>query len=110
MKNRVMYVAAVALMASGMVFAQSSTQDTQSGRSATVTPQTSGNTAPCAASNDSAELNGNVNRERPGAMGAPVTANPEWKGKRSTQQTDMNDNEKPNDEDSVSLRVDAGRR
>ncbi len=56
MKYRFVYVAAVALMASGLVLAQSSTtpsmQDTQSGSSIMTAPQTSGQTGavPCESS------------------------------------------------------------
>jgi hypothetical protein len=74
MKNRFVYVAAVALMTSGLVFAQSSTtpstQDTQSGSSMTTAPQTSGqtdvqqNAVPCESSK------ANPNYQQPGSMAA----------------------------------------
>jgi len=70
MKSRFLYVGAVALMASGMLWAQSNTtQDaTQSGNSVTAIPQTEGNPdvqqAPCG--NSKADLKSG----EPGAMSA----------------------------------------
>jgi hypothetical protein len=74
MKHRFVYVAAIALIASGLVFAQSSTapntQDTQSGSVMTTAPQASGqtdvqqNAMPCESSK------ANTNSQAPGSMSA----------------------------------------
>lgn len=106
MKNRFLNVGAVALMASSMLWAQSSTtQDaTQSGKSVMAVPQTEGNTnvqqAPCG--NPSADLKS----ERPGAM----SANQEMR----SSQADLNMGKKGKTPDTSSdveaERSEAGRR
>jgi hypothetical protein len=111
MKHRFVYVAALALMASGLVLAQSSTtpstQDTQSGISTTTAPQASGqtdvqqNAMPCESSK------ANTNNQHPGSMAA-------YQG---TSQAGMNQGESrathyvvdPNHVEIEQGRVDAGR-
>lgn len=91
MKNKFVFVAAIALIASGMVFAQSgttqSTTDSQTGNPAASAPQTSGqsNDMPAAKPGDSQTDKtppANLPNDRPGAMGAPESpsTNPAQQG------------------------------
>jgi hypothetical protein len=93
MKSKFVFVAAIALIASGMVFAQSgstqSTTDSQSANPAASAPQTSGHTdandLPAAKTSDPQTDKtppANVPNERPGAMGAPESpsTNPAQQG------------------------------
>jgi hypothetical protein len=116
--KKLMYVATVALMASGMVWAQSSispsTQDTQNGSSTTNAPQTSRDTemrsdVPCE------EMTVDPS-QRPGAMGAPVSANQGTNPKDATSgkclakdKKSASDNKKYDDYDAAE-RAEAGRR
>jgi hypothetical protein len=107
--NKFMYVATVALMASGMVWAQSSatpsTQDTKGGSSVTTAPQTGGQS-------DKAD----PNLKQPGAMSAPETANQVTSAKDATPAKGMEKHKKSKtdntayDDYDAAGRADAGRR
>lgn len=110
MKNRFVYVAAVALMASSLVLAQSSTtsqdtQDTQSGSSVTTAPQTGGdnmsneNQSPCVTSQ--ADQNGKM----PGSMAASADQTP---GMNRMGMTDNSDRDHFYSDYDAAGRADAG--
>ena len=88
MKKNLVYLAAVALMTSGMAIAQSSSQgtgtmDSQTGSSTSSAPQTGSHTdtqgdVPAAKEGEpqsGKDSQANPNEERPGAMGTPETPN-----------------------------------
>jgi hypothetical protein len=111
--RKIMYVATVALMASGMVWAQSSTtpstQDTTSGRSVTNAPQTveqSEMRSDVGCSDSAAEPN-----RKPGAMSAPETANQATSPKGATPAKCQGRSKKSASDDyDAAERAEAGRR
>jgi hypothetical protein len=81
MRNKFAYVAAVALMASGMLFGQSSDQnsqgamDPQNGSSAAMAPQAGDNDAAQTQMQDTAQRgDANSDEQKPGAMATPMSS------------------------------------
>jgi hypothetical protein len=109
MRNKFVYLATVALMASGMVYAQSSgsqgAMDSQTGSSTASAPSHTDARGDLPASKEGEAQSGKSTQpttdgERPGAMGAPATPNAGTSPKGETPATGMQTEQKGTANDS----------